>query len=75
MLGNSKYVIIITFPRQQLISERVTIQVLITILVILEVSGALDAAWWQSVLMTIKILNTRQIYTNLQNVSSVKVLQ
>jgi len=46
MLGNPKFVILISFPRQRLIRENVTIQVLVTILVILDVSGAFDAAWW-----------------------------
>ena len=57
MLDNSKYVILITLALQQRISERVTIQVLITILVILDVSGAFNAAWWPSILMTVKSFN------------------
>jgi len=57
MLGNSKYVIIISFPQQNWIREGVTIQVLITILVIFDVSGAIEAACWSSVLMTHKYFN------------------
>jgi hypothetical protein len=57
MLGNSKYVILISLPQQNWIREGVTIQVLITILVILDVSGAFDAAWWPSILMTVKGFN------------------
>ena len=54
MLGDSKFVIFISFPRQQLICELITIKVLVTILVILDVSGAFDAAWWPSILMALK---------------------
>ena len=41
-----------------MISERVTIQVLITILDILDVSSAFDAVWWPSILMTLKDFNS-----------------
>jgi len=44
MLSNSKYLILISLSEQNWISERVTIQVLVTILVILDVSGVFDAA-------------------------------
>ena len=54
MLGDSKFVTFISFPRQQLICELITIKVLVTILVILDVSGAFDAAWWPSILMAVK---------------------
>ena len=64
MLGNSKYVIGFSFPQQNWIREGVTIQVLITILFILDVSGSFDAACSPSVLMTVNILTARQIYTN-----------
>jgi len=75
MLGNSKYVILITFPRQQLICERVTIERLITILVIVEVSGALNAARWPRMLMTLKDFNSPTNIYKLTKVTSVKGLQ
>jgi len=58
MLANSKYVILISFPQQQRIRERVAIQILIIILVNLDVSGAFDAALWPSILMTVEGFNS-----------------
>ena len=49
--------IIISFPQQQRIRECVTIQVLITIPVILDVSGAFNASWRPSILMIVKCFN------------------
>ena len=63
MLDNSKYVIFISFPRQERISERVTLPVLNTILVIFDVRWAFDAAGLLSILMTVKGFNsTTDVY-------------
>jgi hypothetical protein len=57
MLGKSKYVIFISLPQQNWIGQVVTIQVLITIFIILDVSGAFNASWRPSILMTVKCFN------------------
>ena len=57
MLSNSKYLIPISLSEQNWIRKRVTVQVLVTILVILDVSGAFDAALWPSILVNLKDFN------------------
>jgi len=59
MLGNSKYVIRITFPRQKKKDTRTRHNTSVNHNpCFLEVSSAFDAAWWPSVLTTLKDFNS-----------------